>query len=123
VLLVFSIEAGTAEVKFAAPKVGADINSMLAPGEAVAVDGVNYHQFYFLYPFVTDGENRIVSHQDYPDAPYLVSYNVSRTYVGYEWNVSYYDESQGGWISQAWAMLWGQTTRVSTLTIRLWKHI
>jgi hypothetical protein len=123
VLLVFSTEAGTAEVKFAAPKVGADINSMLAPGEVVAVDGVNYHQFYFLYPFVTDAENRIVSHQDYPDAPYLVSYNVSRTYAGYNWNASYYDESQGGWISQAWAMLWGQTTHVSTLTIRLWKHI
>lgn len=123
VLLVFSIEAGTAEVKFAAPKVGADINNMLAPGEVVAVDRVNYHQFYFLYPFVTDAENRVVSYQDHPDAPYLVSYNVSRTYVGYEWNVSYYDESQGGWISQAWAMLWGQTTHVSTLTIRLWKHI
>ena len=123
VLLVFAIEAGTAEVKFAAPKVGTDVNNMLAAGEVVAVDGVNYHQFYFLYPFVTNAENRIVSHQDYPDASYLVSYFVNKTYAGYTWNASYYDESQGGWISQTWAVLWGQTTHVSTLTIKLWKHI
>jgi len=123
VLLVFSIEAGTAEVKFAAPRVGADVNDMLAPGEVVAVDGVSYHQFYYLYPFVTDAEDRIVSYQDYPGAPYLVSYNVSKTYIGYSWNASYYDESEGGWISQAWAALWGQTTHVSTLTIKLWKHV
>jgi len=122
VLLVFAIEAGTGEVKFAAPKVGTDVNSLLAPGEVVAVDGVNYHQFYFLYPFISDAENRIVSYQDNPNAQYLVSYNVTRTYAGYSWNASYYDESEGGWISQTWAMLWGQTTHVSTLTIKLWKH-
>ena len=125
VLLVFSVESGTAEVKFAAPRVGADVNGLLAPGEVVAVDGTTYHQFYFLYPFIVDAEDRIVSFQDNPGAQYLVSYNVTRDYTSLGFNETrcYYDVSAGGWISEAAALMLGQTTKVSTLAIKLWKHL
>jgi len=123
VLLVFSIEGGTGEVKFAAPSVGSDLDSMLAPGEIVAVNASSWHQYYFLYPFIENAEDRIFPLETYPNATYIISYFVEVNYYGYENIASYYDESKGGLISEALAMLSGSTTRVTKLTIVLWKHL
>ena len=122
VLLVFSVEAGTAEVRFAAPRAAMDVNSMLKPGEVVAVDGPTWNQVYFLYPFVSDAENRVFSYQDHPSASYIFSYNTSGTYPGYTAIGNYSDESRGGLISEGWAALFGHTTLVTKLTVVLWKH-
>ncbi len=122
VLLVFSIEAGTAEVKFAAPSAGADISNMLGPNEVVAVDGTTWHQFYFLYPFVHDPETHILPYDGNTTPDYIASYQVSASYTGYTAIGYYYDNTRGGLISETFATIIGSTTQESKLSIVLWKH-
>ncbi len=122
ILLVFSIEAGTAEVKFASPQAGQDLNSSLSSGEYVAVDSTTYHHLYFLYPFIDDAENRIVLYQENLNTTYIASFLVNRTYSNYSPIGNYYDISRGGVISEGLGSIVGASTYVSKLTLIVWKH-
>ncbi len=122
ILLVFSIEAGTAEVRFATPQAGQDLDSSLAPGEYVAVDSTTYHHLYFLYPFINDAENRIVPYQDNLSTTYIASYLVNKTYSNYSRIKTYFDESRGGLFSEGLGAITGSSTYISKLTLIVWKH-
>jgi len=123
VLLLFSVEAGTAQVKFAAADAGTQINSLVEMDQPIVVDCVGWHEFYMLVPFVTDAEDRLVRYQAGDGAPYILSYLTNRTYADYSEFGQYYDVNVGGWISQAFAFVRGSTTEVKSLAIKIWKHI
>jgi hypothetical protein len=121
-LLVFSIDASTAQVRYAEPKAATDINSMLTAGQSLAVDYTNWHQVYFLSPFIDDPENRIVPYDGHPNATYIASYIPTKTYDNYTPIRFYYDEFESGWIGKTLAVLEGFPSQTRNLILILWRH-